>query len=85
MALDARHRNSIYQKLIPILGEDDANALMTEFPTYEPDELVTRGFLRAEFADLRAEVAALETRLTVRMGAGFVATTAILAALKIFG
>ena len=73
MALDTRHRASIYQKLIPILGEDDANALMTEFPTYEPDELVTKGFLRAELAEVRADMAALETRLTIRMGAGFVA------------
>jgi hypothetical protein len=73
MALDAGHRNSIYQKLIPILGEDDANALMTEFPTYEPDELVTKGFLRAELAEL-------ETRLTLRMGAGFVAIATLFVA-----
>jgi len=51
---------------------------MTELPSYEPDEVVTRGILRAELAEL-------ETRLTRRMGAGFlglatlfVATTAIL-------
>ena len=56
MALDAAHRSSIYQKLVPILGSDDANALMTEFPGTEQDELVTKGFLRAELAQLRLEV-----------------------------
>ncbi len=50
MALDARSRSSIYQNLVPILGEDDANALMSEFPSVEADELVTKQFLRAELA-----------------------------------
>jgi len=103
MALDARHRTSIYQKLLPILGDDDTNALMTEYPSIEGDELVTKQFLRAELAltrgDLRAELAelrdalrgeiadirtgmaALETRLMVRMGAAMVAQTTLLVAL----
>jgi hypothetical protein len=59
MALDARSRTSIYQKLIPILGDDDANKLMSEFPSVEADELVTKQFLRAELAELRAEMAGL--------------------------
>jgi len=46
MALDARHRVSIYQKLVPILGDDDTNALMTQYPSIEEDELVTKQFLR---------------------------------------
>ena len=81
MALDARHRTSIYQKLVPILGDDDTNALMTEFPSIEADELVTRQFLRAELeltkGELRSELHHLETRLLVRMGAGFAANAAI--------
>ena len=51
MTLDARHRSSIYTKLVPLLGEDDANALMSEFPSTESDELVTKQFLRAELAE----------------------------------
>lgn len=51
MTLDARHRSSIYGKLVPLLGEDDANALMTEFPSIEADELVTKQYLRAELAE----------------------------------
>jgi hypothetical protein len=71
MALDAAHRSSIYQKLVPVLGEDDANVLMTEFPAHEQDELVTKEFLRAELATL-------EAKLTVRLGAMLAASTALM-------
>ncbi len=74
MSLDARHRSSIYGKLIPLLGEDDANALMSEFPSIEADELVTKQFLRAELAEL-------ENRLTLRLGGALGVATAILATL----
>ena len=63
MALDAARRSSIYSKLVPLLGEDDANALMTEFPATEHDELVTRGHLHAEMAAVRAEMADLRGEL----------------------
>ncbi len=63
MALDARRRSSIFQKLIPLIGDDDANALMSEFPSVEADELVTRQFLRAELAELRTEMASLGSGL----------------------
>ena len=67
MALDARRRSSIFQKLIPLIGDDDANALMSEFPSVEADELVTKQFLRAELAELRTEMAALESGLRGEM------------------
>lgn len=89
MALDARHRASIYQKLVPLLGDDDTNALMTQYPSIEADELVTKQFLRAELAELRGELAgmrgelrgemgSLETRLTLRLGAALAAQTTLL-------
>lgn len=92
MALDARHRSSLYLKLVPLVGEDDANALMSEFPASEADELVTkqflraelaltRGELRAEMALLRTEMAALENRLTLRLGGAIGVSTAVLATL----
>jgi hypothetical protein len=56
MVLDARSRSSIYQKLVPTLGEDDANTLMSQFPSVEADELVTKQFLRAELAEFRSDV-----------------------------
>jgi len=105
MALDARHRVSIYQKLVPILGDDDTNALMTQYPSIEADELVTKQFLRAELGELRADLAglrgefgglrgevgvlrgdlaALETRLTIRLGAALLAqTTLVLGAMSL--
>lgn len=85
MALDARTRSSIYDSLAPLIGEDNANALMSEFPSVEAHELVTKQFLRAELAELRGGMGSLENRLTVRMGAGFVGITAILGALIALG
>jgi hypothetical protein len=67
VALDTRTRSSIYHKLTPILGEDDANALMSEFPGSEGDELVTKSFLRAELSELRAEMAGIRAELTSDM------------------
>jgi hypothetical protein len=81
MALDARHRSSLYLKFVPLIGEDDANALMSEFPASEADELVTRQFLRAELAVVRTELAELENRLTLRLGAALGVSTAVLATL----
>lgn len=36
MALDARTRSSIYGKLVGVLGEHDANMLMSEFRPWRP-------------------------------------------------
>ena len=84
MALDTRTRSSIYRKLTPILGEDDANALMSEFPASEGDELVTRSFLRAEMSELRAAMARMETKLTLRIGAMGVVILSAMFGLKLF-
>jgi hypothetical protein len=85
MALDARHRSSIYLKFVPLIGEDDANALMSEFPASEAEELVTKQCLRAELAltrgELRTEMAALENGLTLRLGGAIAVMTAILGTL----
>jgi hypothetical protein len=56
MALDARTRSSIYGKFAELLGDHDANALMSQFPSVEADELVTRDHLRGELAVLRSEL-----------------------------
>ena len=79
MVLDAAHRASIFQKLRPILGDEDANALMSQYHSAEGQELVTKDFLRAELAEIRSEMGALETRLTVRLGSAIAASTALLA------
>ena len=51
MALDARTGSSILDSLVPVMGEHNANALMSEFPSIEADELVTKQFLRAELSE----------------------------------
>ena len=84
MTLDARTRSSIYQKLVPTLGEDDANALMSEFPAVEADELVTKQFLRAELAEVRAELRAEMHRQTVWLGSALAGATALLATVGLF-
>lgn len=85
MALEARSRSSIYQKFVPILGEQDANRLMSEFPSVEADELVTKQFLRAELAELRSELrielAQALHRQTVMLGSALAGATALLAAI----
>ena len=80
MTIDAAHRASIYEKLRPILGDEDANLLMSQFPSVEADVLVTRDHLRAELAEIRSEMGALETRLTVRLGSAIAASTVLLTA-----
>jgi hypothetical protein len=74
MALDARHRSSLYLKFVPLVGEEDANALMSQFPASEAEELVTKQFLRAELAEL-------ENRLMLRLGGAMGVMTALLGAL----
>jgi hypothetical protein len=89
MALDAAHRTSIYLKLLPLLGDDDVNALMSEFPSVEAEELVTKDFLRAELAVLRGdleaqmgalrlELAQVQATLTMRLGGAIAAATVLL-------
>lgn len=57
-----------------MLGEEDANALMSELPSLEADLLVTRQFLRTELAGM-------EHRMTVRLTAVIATATAILGTL----
>lgn len=100
MVLDAAHRASIYEKLRPVLGDEDANVLMSEFPSIEAQELVTRDFLRAELAitrgdlrseleitrgDLRAELAELKSAMILQLGSALAAcTAAIIGAFALF-
>lgn len=68
-AIDAAHRSSIYRSLVPILGEEDANVLLSQFPATDADELVTKDFPRAELAELRAELCTAIGSLRSELGA----------------
>ena len=59
MALSQKHRSSIYTHLTPIIGEEETEALLSHFPARDLDEPVTKEFVRAEIADVRAEIAEL--------------------------
>lgn len=99
MALDARDRSEIYQKLTRTLGEHHANVLMSQFPSVEADELVTKQFLRAELAELRSElrnelrneIGSLRSELrselhrhTLWFGGALASSTSLLAAIGLF-
>ncbi len=75
MALDARRRSLIYQSLVPVIGDENANALMSEFPAVEADELVTKRFLRAELAEFEHR---LLSQVTVRLMSAIAVATAVL-------
>ena len=67
MALSQKNRSSIYQGLTPIIGEEAAEAMLSQFPARELDEPVTKEFVRAEIAEVRAEIATLEARINGRL------------------
>lgn len=56
MVLFQKHRSSIYSGLAPVIGEEEADALLSQLPTRIGDEPVTRDVLRAEMAELRTEL-----------------------------
>ncbi len=56
MALSQKHRSRIYEKLSPMLGEEEAEALLSHFPARDLDEPVTKEFVRAEIASLEARI-----------------------------
>jgi hypothetical protein len=51
----AKHRNSIFRSLTPILGEEETEAMLAHFPTTDGDELVTRQYLDLRLAQLQGE------------------------------
>ena len=48
--LDDPKRRSIRQKLAPVIGDDDAENLVSALPS-EDDDIVTKQFLRAELSE----------------------------------
>jgi hypothetical protein len=69
VALTTKHRSSLYQTLSPIVGEEEAEALLSQFPARDLDEPVTKEFVRAEVADVRAELAQFRAEVAAEFGA----------------
>ena len=85
MTLTAKHRSSIYSTLSPLIGEEEAEALLSEFPARELDEPVTKDFLRAELAELRAEMNERFRQMTIWVTTVMAAmTTTQIAAVALF-
>lgn len=58
MVLAHRHRRTIYEKLSPILGDEETEAMLSHFPSTRGDEPVTVAVLDARLARLLAEIRA---------------------------
>ena len=57
MALSERSRSVLYQGLVATIGDETAvSEMMAYFPARDVEEPVTKEFLRAELANLRAEL-----------------------------
>lgn len=70
MALSQKHRSSIYSGLAPVIGEEEADALLSQFPSRLSDEPATKadlglisGTLSATSIELRAEIGAVRADL----------------------
>jgi hypothetical protein len=82
MALSQKHRVALYEHFAPSLGDEVTEALLSEFPAGDGDELVTKEYLRAEMSELRVEMHQLISRSNVMVIGAVGVMTAILA---IFG
>lgn len=57
MTLSEKSRSAIYQGLASVVEDEEAiEEMLSHFPGREVEEPVTKDFLRAELADLRAEL-----------------------------
>lgn len=54
--LSQQHRRTIHQKLSPLVGEEEVDALLAEFPASPADAPVTRAHFDTALAELRAEM-----------------------------
>jgi hypothetical protein len=77
VALSQKHRSVLFDHLAPQVGDDVAEALMAAFPFGDGDEIVTKDFLRAELAELRADILIKQT--SVLLTAMAIATGVVLA------
>jgi hypothetical protein len=81
MAISEKSRSALYQGLAPIAGEEAVGEMLSFFPARDVDEPVTKEFLRAEIADLRAEMHRGFASQTRWMVGTLIAMTGIFAAI----
>jgi hypothetical protein len=66
VALSQKHRANLFTSLAPVVGEEEAEALLSQFPSRDLDEPVTKEFVRAEIAEVRTEIAGLRAEMNDR-------------------
>ncbi len=76
MALSQKHRVTLFTKLAPLVGEEETEAMLAEFPTNDLDVPATKDFVRAELhheigqlrTDFHHEISQLRGELHHEMG-----------------
>jgi len=65
VALTERSRSALYQGLTDLIEDEVAvGELLSYFPARDAEEPATKEFVAAQIADVRVELAAMESRLT---------------------
>lgn len=96
MALSTRDRQQLYTRLAPVIGEQEAETLLDQFPSRADAELVTMADLKAAEARLDHRIDLLEARLeakieqamrrqTIWMVATMITVLTLAASMNIFG
>ena len=73
--LSQAHRRSIHTSLTPILGEEETEALMSEFPAGQNDQPVTK----MDLAEFRVDIHDQLRQMTMWMVSSFIAGMGIAA------
>ena len=71
MALAEKHRSVIYAHLVQQIGEEAAEAMLSQFPARDLDEPVTKEFVRAELSEARSDLLLEITELRGELRAEF--------------
>ena len=80
MALQEKHRNTIYTEFAKTLGEEATQALLSQFPARDVDEPATKADLDLLGAQLRLEIVdKITNRMLTIGGLGLAAMTGLLA------
>jgi hypothetical protein len=78
--LSPAHRRSIHTSLAPILGDEETDALMSQFPASPSDEPATKHDLEVTIGAFRAEVHDLLRQMVMWMVTSIIAGMGLAAA-----
>ena len=67
MSISEAARHDLYNGLSDLLGPERAETLMTHLPRYDPAEVATKSDLAELKTDLGADIAGLESSMTIRL------------------